>query len=311
MSPPGFFRAPRMALVASLSLLLPTTYSFVVSPTVPSSVALPFSAQPCRRETVALGSTTTTVATGGGASTLKSILKKPSKVLTVGLEYAGDDETLAPEEIDVLSMQLRKTKVAAVWCSDVGRVGRFATEQESARGDFPGPCPVIYHGPADGALAAIEAGASAVVLNPTDNAPPSTADVVWRASTPDDVTAVVDATGGAAEAFLIDLDDEWETVASSAPPGSLLVAAVDAMRPDGAEVARGRDAKPAGFASILVRGACVGDAEDLEYARFVVDGLTSKASSEFKFSGLTGSTNGHFGGVQGNESVKWRRTEDL
>jgi hypothetical protein len=39
-----------------------------------------------------------------------------------------------------------------------------------------------------------------------------------------------------------------------------------------------------------------------------VSGLTSKASKEFKFSSLTGSTNGHFGGIQSNSSVKWERT---
>ena len=68
--------------------------------------------------------------------------------------------------------------------------------------------------------------------------------------------------------------------------------------------------KALGAASGVVMKACVGDVEDLEYAQFLVNGLTSKASSEFKFSGLTGSTNGHFGGVQANSKVSWRRVAD-
>jgi hypothetical protein len=61
---------------------------------------------------------------------------------------------------------------------------------------------------------------------------------------------------------------------------------------------------------VMIRRACVGDSEDLEYAQFLVGGLTSKASSEFKFTGLTGSTNGHFGGIQANGTVKWKRMEE-
>jgi hypothetical protein len=45
-----------------------------------------------------------------------------------------------------------------------------------------------------------------------------------------------------------------------------------------------------GIHSILVQNAIVGDGEDLEYARYVVAGMTSKASSEFKMSTMTGST---------------------
>jgi hypothetical protein len=48
-----------------------------------------------------------------------------------------------------------------------------------------------------------------------------------------------------------------------------------------------------GIHPVLVQQAGVGDAEDLEYIQFLVGGMTmSKASSAFKFSGPTGSTNG-------------------
>lgn len=80
------------------------------------------------------------------------------------------------------------------------------------------------------------------------------------------------------------------------------------MQPGGVEVERAKQAKTQlGCASVLIRQACVGDAEDVEYAQFLVSGMTSKASSQFKFSGLTGSTNGHFGGIQQNQEIKWRR----
>jgi hypothetical protein len=83
----------------------------------------------------------------------------------------------------------------------------------------------------------------------------------------------------------------------------------DPMQDGGAEIETGKEFKSMGFASVLVKNACVGDKEDVDYASFVVSGMTSKASKEFKFSGLTGSTNGHFGGIQSNSSVKWERTK--
>ena len=81
------------------------------------------------------------------------------------------------------------------------------------------------------------------------------------------------------------------------------------MQADGAEVEQAKELKKLGVGSILVQNACVGDSEDLEYSSFVVGGMTSKASSEFSFSGLTGSTNGHFGGVQARGTVQWQRTK--
>jgi hypothetical protein len=59
--------------------------------------------------------------------------------------------------------------------------------------------------------------------------------------------------------------------------------------------------------SLLLPDALVGDSEDVEYAQFVVDGVRKKASETFKMTGLTGSTNGHFGGVASKTSRTWLR----
>jgi len=63
--------------------------------------------------------------------------------------------------------------------------------------------------------------------------------------------------------------------------------------------------------SLLLRRACVGDEEDLPYAKFAVGGLTSKMSSTFKIDGLTGSANGHFGtsggGLRQGVVKAWKR----
>ena len=253
------------------------------------------------------------------ATQLKTALKKPSKVLTVGVEYVHNDEA---EENEILSMQLRKSKVSSIWCSNIDDVSNFAKEQETAKGNFPGPCPVIYDAKIesnDDIQSAVTAGATAITVDANtietitsiwnEEVP---LEIIWKIANDQDVEKVSEVTGGdlADAAFLIQGDmasDDIEAISSALPKSSLLIASVDPMQSDGNEVSQGKQLKALGVASILVNEACVGDAEDMEYSRFLVEGLTSKASSEFKFSGLTGSTNGHFGGVQSNGTVKWRR----
>lgn len=262
----------------------------------------------------------------GGASILKSVLQKPSKVLTVGLEYAGNK--LSPQVISTLSMQLRKLKVSAIWCDDIESLQDFVKEQETAQGNFPGPCSIIYHGPVEYSVTAVEDyGASAVVvpavvvrdsggggaeLDLTDiPIVGHGCEIVWKVSSSDQIKAVLERTGNTSDVFWLDdvSLDNMKSVVACLPNEAMFIASVDSMQPDGAEVLTGKEYKKMGCASIFVRRACVGDAEDLEYAQFLVGGFTSKASSEFKFTGLTGSTNGHFGGVQASTNVRWRRAE--
>lgn len=248
----------------------------------------------------------------GSAKTIHSNLKKPSKVLTVGVEYAGGNQ-LSANELSILSMQLRKSKVSAIWCQNIDHIKEFASEQQSAQGDFPGPCPVIYFGPANKVEQAQAAGATAVVLSVDDwtellQSVPG--EIIWKVNIPQDVETILDKTNGCANVFWIEFvenETNMAAIAKAIPSNALWIATVDSMQPEGAEIGQGKSYKSHGCGSILIRSACVGDSEDMEYAQFCVGGLTSKASSEFKFSGLTGSTNGHFGGIQSNSSVKWKR----
>ena len=255
---------------------------------------------------------------------LKAALKKPSKVLTVGVEYSrntdSESERLSSTELSILSMQLRKAKVSAIWCSNFDDLSDFSKEQETAKGNFPGPCSVIYNGvveTSDDIQSAIAAGATAAAVDVNMIEEISkfwnediALEIIWKISNAKDLEKVMEVTGDlndAAFLFQADPNSDMDGIGSALPKGSLLIASVESMQVDGNEIVQGKQLKSSGVASILMREACVGDAEDIEYSRFAVEGLTSKASSEFKFSGLTGSTNGHFGGVQSNGKVKWRR----
>jgi hypothetical protein len=260
----------------------------------------------CRR---ALGDLRmSTEAVYGSAPNALSSMKKISKVLSVGLEYSGKD--LSPTELSILSMQIRKCKVSAIYTKEIDAIKEFASEQKSAVGSFPGPCLVIFNGSTSEAKDAFKAGASAVVLpaSSVDSAASFDGEVIWKVQTAQDVHSVMEKTSECANVFLVDADEASRPkVAESIPTSALWIVVLDAMQLDGKEIDIAKQCKTQGSGSILVRNACVGDAEDLEYAQFCVGGVTSKASSEFKFSGLTGSTNGHFGGIQSNSSVKWRR----
>jgi hypothetical protein len=259
--------------------------------------------------TTTLQMSTSATPSAGAAAQLKLALQKPSKMLTVGVEYAG--EALSPNGLSTLSMQLRKNKASAIWTANVQAIQEFAKEQQSARGNFPGPIPIIYTGGVEEMEAAIAAGATAVTLSVGESSVETgQADVVYKISSLQDVESVLAATDNMAQAFLFQgvSAEDLPPIISTLAPGTLCIASVDAMLPSGAEVEQAKTLKSAGIHSVLVQQACVGDAEDLEYTQFLVGGMTSKASSAFKFTGLTGSTNGHFGGVQSSGTVKWRRT---
>lgn len=236
-----------------------------------------------------------------------------SKVLSVGIEYSG--KGLSNTEISILSMQLRKCKVSAIFTPEMEALKEFANEQKSSLGNFPGPCLVIFNGPPSMTKDAIEAGASGVVLSANcidDGSLLSSleGETIWKVESQEDVQSVLDKTNGSANVFLVDVhgEDVPSSIVESIPTKALWIAAIDAMQAEGNEITIAKNCKTRlGCGSVLIKDACVGDAEDMEYTQFCVGGVTSKASSEFKFSGLTGSTNGHFGGIQSNSSVKWRR----
>jgi len=259
----------------------------------------------------------------GTAPVLKSLLKKPSKVLTVGVEYSPEESTDLGEDasegsIEILSMKLRQqAKVSFIACSDIERIKQFNAEQETARGNFPGPVPIIFLGDVPTSSNELsDAGVAAVVIDAgiknaisvAESASSAGLETVWKVSTIEQTQKVLESTKDLADVFLLDDPSMITQITEILPKSSMSIAVLhDPMQEDGAEIETGREFKSMGCASVLVKNACVGDKEDIDYASFVVSGLTSKASKEFKFSGLTGSTNGHFGGIQSNSSVKWDR----
>ena len=78
--------------------------------------------------------------------TIKLALKRP-RGASISIEYNPSSEnSLSDGDLSILSMQLRKSKTSAIFTSDMSSVKKIAKEQESSRGDFPGPVPVIYCG---------------------------------------------------------------------------------------------------------------------------------------------------------------------
>jgi len=265
--------------------------------------------------------------TGGTAPVLKSLLKKPSKVLTVGVEYdpAGDSEAAeGNDNLEVFSMKLRQqAKVSFVVCNNLNAIRLLSAEQETAKGNFPGPVPIVYCDDGEAASLSPEdisaSGASAMVVDASELASAESVhsaglETVWKVSTTEEAKQVLERTEDQADVFWLDVDDDEAIgdIVQALPKSTMAIGVMrEAMQEDGAEIGRGKEFKSMGCASVVVKQACVGDKEDIEYASFVVSGLTSKASSEFKFSGLTGSTNGHFGGMQSNSSVRWERKKEL
>jgi hypothetical protein len=273
---------------------------------------------------------------------LKAILKKPSQVLTVGIDYNPSQSSKFhndKNEVSILSMQLRKSKISSIWCQHLDHVQDFYEEQKTAQGNFPGPVPIIYHGPILGDINHLQtivySGVTGIVVSLQDdrsvldvwwnnvdgssnnNNNDGSVELIWKVSTVDNARQVLEMTDHRADAFWLsptkDTNDAttlFEGIVAILPKSSLIILSLDPMQPDGGEISMGKEWKQSlGCSSVVVKQVCVGDSEDIMYVQFLVNGLTSKASTEFKFTGLTGSTNGHFGGVQANNKVQWRRME--
>ena len=256
-------------------------------------------------------------------SPVKNALKKKSGMLTVSLEVFPSD-TVQPVDAGEMSGDARRTveltgderlsKISAdlrggregalcatVWTPDIDSVGVLVKEQASAKGDFPGPCPVVYTGDAAHAADAVAAGASGVVLRAEqlEMAHSLATEVVWHVSSEEDIERIVSDEQAPEDGFLLDAA-EAAALLPSLPSSAVGVVALDAMLPDDGEVELGREMVASHkVKALLVRDACVGDVEDLPYAKYVVKQLTSKKSASFAIDGHTGSTNGHFGGSRG------------
>lgn len=176
-----------------------------------------------------------------------------------------------------------------------------AIAKGSDTGNFPGPAPVIYTG--SEYMAAVEAGVSAVVVDAGVDGSSLDANVIYRVQSVEDINRCQRG------AYLVDASiEQVAQILAAIPAGSIVLASTSSMLPENAELSV-KAFKELGMTAVLVEKAVVGDNEDLEYVEFIVDGLTKKKSSTFNMSGLTGSTNGHFGGVASSRPRTWLRVK--
>lgn len=264
-------------------------------------------------------------------SHLTEALKKPSKTLTVGMDFFLDDDSLGEGDVATLSMQTRKLKASTIWMTSQTQVITVAKEQAGAQGNFPGPCPIVWHGDLNDILlldhnneALLEA-VDAVVVSPSDDITAVAAQcsqhnvgIIWRVETLDDMTSILkkeDNSNDPMVGILLDADhnnhmDRLLEEASS-HKNAIVIVSMPCMQADNAEISRARSFSRGSVHSIMLQKAIVGDAEDVEYCTFAVAGLTGKQSSTFNMTGLTGSTNGHFGGVASGSATSktWLRKQ--
>jgi hypothetical protein len=251
--------------------------------------------------------------------------------------------SLSNMDMEILSQELRKAKASSIFTSDLNVVNELANEQKTAFGNFPGPCPIIYNGDVNFWMDAVEKGAAAVVIDSmtlvgsgdndnnvydsiVKNDDHNQVDIICRVENIDQVQNVLDK--GIHYAFMIPsshvdiqtLKDMLKVI----PKESVIIYSLQAMQKNNSEITLGKEAMSLSSNSdtgndtiyskvsgLLLENACVGDEEDIKYTSFAVSSLTKKASSTFAMTGLTGSTNGHFGTMSDNASIdntKWRRT---
>lgn len=102
---------------------------------------------------------------------------------------------------------------------------------------------------------------------------------------------------------------ELKEILSNLPKSVVTIAPLPTMLPENNEIALGKHYASLGISSLLLEKACVGDEEDIKYSQHAIEGINKKSSSSFSMTGLTGSTNGHFGVSSHAGDVKWRRNE--
>ena len=312
-----------LAVISVISLLPATPNAFTIAPH--PSQNHPFSS--VTTSTTQLYSTTVQKKGSGNGKIKEALKKMRGTSISVGYVVNVEDE-ISSMDMEILSQQLRKAKTASIFTSNMKAINEFSKEQEMARGNFPGPCPIVYDGDISGVQDAIDNGASAIVVNAMDFGDNLSAqndenvEIICRVGNKDDVQMAINA--GFEYAFLLPSDDDDGNLVemlSIIPKDAVIISSLKAMQKNSYEITRGKELiglegdSTTGTGSkingLLIDDACVGDEEDMKYTTFVVGGLTKKASSTFAMTGLTGSTNGHFGTMSDNASVenaKWRRT---
>lgn len=226
---------------------------------------------------------------------IKLALKRP-RGASIGVEWAPHENDLSDGDLAVLSMQLRRSKCAAIWTSKASSVNTFAKEQESSRGNFPGPVPVILHGKkTDIAVKGDEVGATAVVLEydgqSFDVESLDDVGIIWKVNSLGQLQELIDTEKHAGGAFLLSRDmlpdsieedgSELKEVLSSLPKGIVTIAPLPVMLPENSEIQLGKHYASLGISSLLLEKACVGDEEDIKYSQYAIEEINKKSSSSF------------------------------
>ena len=263
-----------------------------------------------------------TSSSGEATGEIKMALKKMRGV-SVSVEYKPPPTLeLTSMEHEILSQELRRTKAASIWTSDLTAVEEFSKEQSTGKGSFPGPVSIVYTGSDSGDVAtAVEKGANGIVVDADKigNDCNVGVDVICKVSSADDVRTAIGS--GFDYAFLLQGstdDEELKSILEEIPKSSVVVASLLSMQDESEEIARGKelsqlksDGSGTKISALVIDEACVGDAEDLRYTAFVVESINKKSSNTFALTGLTGAANGHFDSniSGGNAKSKWRRKE--
>jgi hypothetical protein len=204
-------------------------------------------------------------------------IQRPRGV-SVGIEY-----TSSSADVSILSMQLRKLNARAIYTSSIEALQKFAKEQSSAAGDFPGPVPVVYNG--DSWRDAVDSGADMIVLdyasfnNQDDLASLKGVGVIWKVS---QITHIQDAiVNDMGNVFLLSDDflfgeqnesngsiinmEQLQEQLSTVPESAILVAQLQSMLPENAELTLGKSLSSTNrVTSLLFKNCCVNDEEDIK-----------------------------------------------
>jgi hypothetical protein len=308
---------------------------------------------------------------------LKNALKK-MRGPSVSIEYtkntsnnSNHDNNSNQMDLELFSQELRcKAKASAIVYSSMNcsrdkdndnndALEVILKEQQSAKGNFPSPCPIVYsynkdHDDDEHLQNAIDMGITAILFNDVmdmqyflnnnnnnnnNDDDSNDVEIICQVNSVNDVQIAVQECGFD-YAFLLstsftneiifqnddhDHDAITNTIVnelhSIIPKDALVIASLQSMQPDSIEIKKAKEliattstnTNKLKIHGLLFQDACVGDDEDIPYTSFVVGGVTKKSSSTFAMTGLTGSTNGHFGTLSDNISLdkKWKRSMEI
>ncbi|EKX54586.1 hypothetical protein GUITHDRAFT_63469 [Guillardia theta CCMP2712] len=250
------------------------------------------------------------------SSTAKA-LKKASGALTVSVTLDEKVGGKKPTEVEILSSILRRSKIASLFVPQE-LVRMFAEEQKTAKGNFPGPCPLVLRevvSDAEHIELAASNGASAVIVRAghadasslCEQAKKKGLSVIWEVESAEEMKSCEEK----GENMLL-VDEKNADILSGASKTSVIIGRVSAMQAQNEEVKKSRDMQSKGCCAIVLEDAVVGDGEDLPYVRWAMEAILSKASTEFKITGMTGHVNGHYGTgtfERSDKQMEWKRKQ--